>query len=120
MLRSVSAIVKAAIVVVFIVALVTYASVTRITVYRNTTEIELIKSRFDAYVAVHAAKDDGQDERITALEKTVYVPPGPTVPGTKDPAGRKPAALEQWIVNAADDLRKRVKALEDWRYREER
>jgi hypothetical protein len=119
MLRSVSAIVKSAIIVVFLVAVATYASVTRITVYRNTTEIELIKSRFDAYVAVHAAKDDGQDERITALEKTVYVPPGQPG-GAKEQAGRKPAALEQWIVNAADDLRKRVKALEDWRYKEER
>ncbi len=116
MLRSVTSVLKASALVIAIAVVITYGAVQRITVYRNTTEIELIKSRFDAYMAVHAAKDDGQDDRITALEKTVYVPPG----GAREATTRKPAALEQWIVNAADDLRKRVKALEDWRYKEDR
>ncbi len=117
MLRSVSAVLKASFVVIVIAILVTYGAVQRVTVYRDTVEIELIKSRFDAYVAVHGARDDGQDDRITALEKTVYVPP----PGPKDTTvGRRPAALEQWMVNAADDLRKRIKALEDWRFKEDR
>ncbi len=111
MLRSLSSVLRASIIVVLLAAVVTYASVTRIMLYRNTTEIDLLKQRFDAYITVRGARDDGQDDRITALEKTVYVAPDPKE------AARRPAALEQWIVNAATELRARVKALEEWRFR---
>jgi hypothetical protein len=113
MLRSLSAILKAAGFVAMVAAVVTYAAVTRISVYRNTTEIELLRDRLEAITTLQRAADEAQSDRLTALEKTVYVPPEPASPA------RRPAALEQWMVNAANELRKRVKALEDWRYKEE-
>jgi hypothetical protein len=114
MLRSMTAILKASGFVIVLAVTVTYAAVTRITVYRNTIEIELIKSRLDGEVVTRGVKDDGINERITALEKTVYVAPGPKE------ALRRPAALEQWMVNAANELRQRIMALERWRLQQER
>ncbi len=115
MLRSMTSIMKAAAVVLVIGAVATYAAITRITLYRNTVELELLKDRYESHLVLQSTADQSQSDRITSLEKTVYVAPNP-----KDaPTARRPAAVEQWMINADSELRKRILALERWRLKHE-
>ena len=116
MLRSVSDVVKATVIVALFGITVTFGLVTRITLYRVSVELDLLRDRFDAHVATQKDTAGTVNDRLIALEKVVYASPSTS---TAEPP-RKPVALEQWIMNADNEMRARIKALEEWRMRQER
>ncbi len=107
MFRSVNSVLLTGFCTALFVALFTLASIRSYATYRNTMEVQVLKSRLDAYEALHAQEKLTIRDELNALEKTVYSPPA-TVP-TFD---RKPAAIEQWQINRFRDLETRISGVE--------
>jgi hypothetical protein len=114
MLRTLSSVIRSAFFIVSIAITVTYLLANRIAVYRLTTEVALLHAKFNAYLITEEQRDLSVRDELTTLEKTIYSPPTEA----KDTV-RKPAAVEQWMVNSDNELRKRIIALEQWRLKQE-
>lgn len=67
---------------------------------------------------VSSVQQVAMEQRITELEREVYGAP----PAEKQPPQKQPtpsSSSGQWQVNRDGELRRRIKALEEWRYKTE-
>lgn len=113
MLRSVRGLMLASIGAVLVVSVFTMGAVRWTVTHRNSTEIQILKSRLDAYEEIREKQYQGVMDSLNALEKTIYTPPPPP------PSDRKPSSIEQWQINRFSDIEKRLKAIEQRLYRVE-
>lgn len=85
------------------------------TLYRIRVELNLVRIELAAYLKERAIKDEAWRAEFDTIYRTLYAPPTDIATAT-----RRPSTVELWQQNRDAALQKRLRELEQWRYRMDR
>lgn len=80
--------------------------------YRLQTDVALLTERFQAHVLHDVAEHAQLAQTLAQMRATLY--------GERTLPKRQPSTVEVWQKNRDAELRRRIAALEQWRYKESR
>jgi hypothetical protein len=82
----------------------------RYATYRNTTGLALVQNMLQAEIARSRVIDDAFRAELKDIQRTLYTEPESKL--------RQPSMLEAWSINRDNELRARIKRLEEWRMKQ--
>ncbi len=100
-------------IIIALTSFTTYLGTRLHATYQVATEIGRLDAKFAAHVQAQAGRDKAIEDLLTQLSLTIWTKPGQTAPD------RRPSAVELWQINRDAELQKRLRALEQWRFRAE-
>src|SRR5262245_34190007 len=100
----------------FVVALACLAlsAVWAYTVYRVRVELDVLRTLIDTHIRERVVQDAAWRKEFQQIYDTLYA-----APDTTPPVERKPSQVELWQRNRDKAISDRLRALEQWRLREE-